>query len=185
MKKLFMIGITGMLSIGLLTGCQQKKSNTDNTQKSVEQNEDNQEQSDKEPIDKEPIDKAEVTLKEAEEIALKDGGEILLSHEDYEDGIASYDVEVVKGDTKYEYEITKQGETISVESEPYQSVDSVIPANKAKKKMLKHAGGGTVEKCELDDGNTTYEIKVMKKNKMYEGKIDAMTGKVLYFHLDD
>lgn len=69
-------------------------------------------------------------------------------------------------------------------------VDKFIGEVKAAQAALANIAKATVEdirKCELeyDDGRAVYEIKIVFGGKEYEAEIDALTGKLISWEIDD
>jgi len=128
----------------------------------------------------------DITLDQAKKIAQKKvDGKIFVAYESYDDGIRYYEIEVVDGDKKYEFEISTEGNIIQMDKETYISVDKSISIDEAKQKLLDYVGGGTIVSSELADGNGYYEIKLIKANKEYDAKVNAISGEILQFSVED
>ncbi|MCR1955951.1 PepSY domain-containing protein [Clostridioides mangenotii] len=128
----------------------------------------------------------DITLDQAKKIAQKKvDGKILVAYESNDDGIRYYEIEVVDGDKKYEFEISTEGNIIQMDKETYISVDKSISIDEAKQKLLDYVGGGTIVSSELADGNGYYEIKLIKANKEYDAKVNAISGEILQFSVED
>lgn len=128
----------------------------------------------------------DITLDQAKKIAQKKvDGKILVAYESYDDGIRYYEIEVVDGDKKYEFEISTEGNIIQMDKETYISVDKSISIDEAKQKLLDYVGGGTIVSSELADGNGYYEIKLIKANKEHDAKVNAISGEILQFSVED
>lgn len=128
----------------------------------------------------------DITLDQAKKIAQKKvDGKILVAYESNDDGIRYYEIEVVDGDKKYEFEISTEGNIIQMDKETYISVDKSIIIDEAKQKLLDYVGGGTIVSSELADGNGYYEIKLIKANKEYDAKVNAISGEILQFSVED
>lgn len=128
----------------------------------------------------------DITLDQAKKIAQKKvDGKILVAYESYGDGIRYYEIEVVDGDKKYEFEISTEGNIIQMDKETYISVDKSISIDEAKQKLLDYVGSGTIVSSELADGNGYYEIKLIKANKEYDAKVNAISGEILQFSVED
>lgn len=128
----------------------------------------------------------DITLDQAKKIAQKKvDGKIFVAYESYDDGIRYYEIEVVDGYKKYEFEISTEGNIIQMDKETYISVDKSISIDEAKQKLLDYVGGGTIVSSELADGNGYYEIKLIKANKEYDAKVNAISGEILQFSVED
>lgn len=128
----------------------------------------------------------DITLDQAKKIAQKKvDGKILVAYESNDDGIRYYEIEVVDGDKKYEFEISTEGNIIQMDKETYISVDKSISIDEAKQKLLDYVGSGTIVSSELADGNGYYEIKLIKANKEYDAKVNAISGEILQFSVED
>ena len=119
---------------------------------------------------------AAITQKDARKIALEDAGlteaEVTISAEklDTENGVAVYEVDFVKGNVKYEYDInamtgavySKSSESTAVYST--EAARSFIGVDRAKSIALGHAGVSASSvsfskaKLDDDDGRGVYEI---------------------------
>ena len=124
---------------------------------------------------------------------------------DYDDGIEMYDIEFYTSTNEYEYEINaKTGAIIKKEVEAIKNSssrnsstssnsnsnnNSYIGVDKAKSIALNHAGVSDVifEKAKLDrdDGKTIYEIEFYKDNIEYGYEIDAISGKIIDYDIDN
>lgn len=131
-----------------------------------------------------------ISLKDAEKIALEDvNGEIVKSQEEIDDGHKKFEINIIKDNVKYEFEIDRAGNIISKDSETidtHNNNDAYISIDEANKIALESVGGGTIIKNELDDddGRMIYEIEIMKDNMEYDVKIDAISGEVISSHQD-
>lgn len=67
--------------------------------------------------------------------------------------------------------------------QPKKSTNSRITPDQAKKIALDKVGGGKVIEFELDDDE--YEIEIIANGKEYEIEINAYTGEILEFDVDD
>ena len=61
--------------------------------------------------------------------------------------------------------------------------DERVSVDQTKSVALNLTGGGKITEFDYDDGE--YEIEIMADGKEYEIEIDAKTGKVLEFEVDD
>ena len=92
-------------------------------------------------------------------------------HDDHDDDVTSVKQET-KEATREQYK--KQSKELS---------SGRISADKAKSIALELTGGGKIIEFELDDDE--YEIEIISNGKEYEIEIDAYTGKVLDFEVED
>lgn len=151
---------------------------------------------------------AQITLKEAEEIALLDAGvkasDVSYTKEklDYEDGIAVYEINFYTDTHEYEYEINATtGKVYSRESENRshgnteqssnsQELGDYIGEEEAKTIAINHAGFSAADvrfsKVELDyeDGQKVYEIEFYREGNEYEYEINALSGKIVKCKMD-
>lgn len=111
-------------------------------------------------------------------------------------GSAKYELEFYSGSTEYDYEIdaaTKavlkfEHENRGGAAAPSGSASSgQITEARAREIALERAPGATVVKCKLDhdDGRTIYELELRSGWTEYECEIDASTGTVLKWEVDD
>lgn len=114
---------------------------------------------------------------------------------DYDNGKAEYDIEFTAGGRRYEYEIDASSGAVleySCEKSPVQPAD-FISDEKARSIALEYAleyYGVSPEqafgvKTELDEEDGEFEVKFEANGFEYEVKIDARTGTVLEFEIDD
>ena len=133
-----------------------------------------------------------IGMEKAKSIALKDAGfdreEVFFvkTRSDWNNGQLVYEVDFVKGSTKYEYEIrAKDGVILDRDRETWTENGSYIGLEKAKSIALKDAGftAGQVTflKAEQDwnDGRMKYEVEFVKGGTEYEYDIDAQSGAIL------
>ena len=121
---------------------------------------------------------------------------------DYNDGVQEYDIEFVSGGIKYEYEIKAADVTILQFSQ--EAVEQLLPSNaansasdgaigldEAKSAALAHAGFSadqitfTKAKLDYDDGVMEYEIEFVADGKEYEFTIDAATGTITEYDVEN
>ena len=128
--------------------------------------------------------------KKAKEVVLKKvpGAKFVSFEFDYDDYTPTYEVEVTKGNYKYEISIDAiTGEIIGFEKEKYKSSSSskLISASKAKEIMLNKVPGAKFIEFEFDNDRTpTYEGTLRKGIYEYEITVDAKTGKIIEFEKD-
>ncbi len=145
---------------------------------------------------KKPVaDSTSISQEKAISIALDDAGfqksqvQIVKAKLDYDDGIKTYDVEFIKGDYEYEYEINaKSGKIIDKKVEALKAPlpgNNTISKSEAKAIALKDAGvnesAATFTKAVLDydDGISVYDIEFRTSDKKYEYEISAKSGAIL------
>lgn len=152
-----------------------------------------------------------ITYEKAKEIALTKvgGGTVREIELDYEHGILVYEVEIKYNGIKYEVDVNAEtGEIVKFKSEyssntaalstsqptatstPSQSGSTAsgqISYEKAKEIALAKVGGGTIKDIELDyeKGRLVYEVEVKYNSREYEVKIDAATGEIVKYRIDD
>lgn len=144
---------------------------------------------------------ASISLEEAKNVALSDAGvspadaTFTKAQQDYDDGIALYDIEFYTSTHKYEYEVNAANAGILArETEEFssgqQGGSAYIGVDQAKSIAAEHAGlsNSTVTfskaKLENDDGMTVYEVEFFYQGTEYDYKIDASTGSILEYDLD-
>jgi uncharacterized membrane protein YkoI len=134
-----------------------------------------------------------ITIEEAKQIALNtQNGEVLLQREDYDDGRLHYEFIILQGNIVYEFEIGDTGmiqETSqnTLQDNPVLVEGMSIDWTKAKQIAIDYMGGGTVISCHFDrDHNTnTYEIDIVKDNQLYDLEVNADTGVVTEYDMED
>lgn len=138
-----------------------------------------------------------VSERKAIEIALNEvgGGVVVEFKFDFEDG--EYEITIYFDG--YEYEIEMDAYTGSIKeididelddddwSNRYPNKEQLIGINRAKEIAIGRVGGGRIEEIELeeDDGRLIYEVEVKYSGVKYELEIDAYTGEILSFDIDD
>lgn len=145
---------------------------------------------------------SEISAERAKEIALAKtgGGTVVECKLDYEHGRKVYEIEIVNGNTKYELDVCVtdsqiydyEQKTISNpgNTKPVDNITgggSGITAESAKQIALSKVGGGTVTECKLDyeHGRQLYEIDIRYNGWEYEIDIDATTGDIVKYEIDD
>lgn len=109
-----------------------------------------------------------------------------------DDGRLYYEGEAVDDRYEYEFEIDAYtGAIIEWEvddrDDDYSIRDKFIGIEAVKKIVLNHVPGATIEEIELDedDGRYYYEVEAYKDGIEHEFEIDALTGKVIEWGIDD
>ena len=144
-----------------------------------------------------------ITLDEAKNIALSHAGiaasEVSFTKTklDYDDGREEYDIEFLSDDYEYEYEIDSQSGSVlsnSKEARKRQTISAAegrLTLDDAKNAALDHAGVSasdatfTKTKLDYDDGREEYDIKFYVGGWKYEYTIDAVTGEIIEFDMED
>lgn len=144
-----------------------------------------------------------VTADEARAIALQHAGvaesdlRFIQVKEDYEDGVAVYEVEFYAGNQEYDYDIVKAtGEILKYDYDvdhftPDNSVSSdqvKISLSEARQLALAKVSGASESDLYLeldwDDGRPVYEGEIHYGGMEYEFEIDASTGTFLEWSMD-
>lgn len=136
---------------------------------------------------KTPAKKGKISADEAKKIALDLVNGTIVKFEEDDD---EFELKIVKDSIKYEIEIDafsgKVKEFEKDDDDDHRSSKpakpSKISANEAKKIALNLVNGTIVDFEEDDD---EFEIEIIKDGIEYEIEIDAYTGKVLEFEIDD
>ena len=153
---------------------------------------------------------ATITYERAKEIALAKvgGGTVKEIELDYEHGVLVYEVEIKYNDAEYDVDIdAATGEIVKYKSEystnnatttqnpsttpkPSQSdstASTQITYDRAKEIALAKVGGGTVKEIELDyeKERLVYEVEIKYNGQEYEIDIDAATGEIVKYKIDD
>ena len=145
---------------------------------------------------------ADVTLEQAKEIALQHANVsaehalFTKAHMDYDDGREVYDIEFYVGGTEYEFDIDAATGAVteySVENHGTGILGgtSQVTEEQAKQIALAHAGFKAEDvtfvksKLDRDDGRDVYEIEFIANNLKYEYDIDAASGRIREFDIDD
>ena len=117
------------------------------------------------------------------------GGTVVEFEYDRDDG--EYEIEIKYDGYEYELEIDAYtGEILEFErDDDYQgsngSEPTVIGRDRAIAIAKERVGGGTVVEFEYDRDDGEYEIEIKYNGKEYEIEIDAYTGEILDFEIDD
>lgn len=142
-----------------------------------------------------------ITPERAQEIALAHAGvtaadaSFVQTRLDYEHGQAEYEVEFYVGNTEYDYDIDAlSGEIRSFDHDiegyqpPAADASGQITPQRAQEIALAQApAGSSVIKCKLDydGGRAVYELELRSGAVEYDCEIDAATGAVLSWEIDD
>jgi uncharacterized membrane protein YkoI len=115
---------------------------------------------------------------------------------DTDDGMLKYDLEFFTSSNEYDYEVNAQSGAIiekSVEAieRSVKEQKSYIGVDKAKTVALEHAGISTASasfskaKLDNDDGKVVYEIEFYVGRTEYDYEIDAYSGTILEYDIDN
>lgn len=151
-------------------------------------------------------DVTEITLDEAKTIALSDAGldEVEVTYtakgQDYDDGVAVYELDFYADTTEYDYTIQiSDGAILEKSTEPFDTAQadtsgitssSCINVDEAKAIVLNHAelaeSDITLRKAmlEKEDGVLVYEFEFYYGNAEYEYTVNAETGDILNYEHD-
>ncbi|MBM7700320.1 PepSY domain-containing protein [Kurthia huakuii] len=125
-----------------------------------------------------------MTVDEAQKIALqKVKGSIISSEQDDDD----YEFDIRDGDYVYEVEVKKNnGNATTVEKDYKPAHDVTVSEEQAREIALKKVPDGEIVKLELDDddGQSRYDVEIVKHDYEHELEIDATTGKILEYERD-
>ena len=156
---------------------------------------------------------AKISYERAKEIALAKvgGGTVKEIDLDYENGILAYEVEIKYNGIEYEVDVNATtGEVVKFKSDhsthssnnstssstqkpsttsglQSDSSTAQISYERAKEIAIAKVGGGTVKEIELDreNGRLVYEVEVKYNGREYEIDIDAATGEIVKYKVDD
>ena len=120
----------------------------------------------------------DIGLDQAQEIALKDGGEILNAYKACENSQNFYDIEVLKDNIKFKYKILSNGEIMSLEQEEYRRQ---LSSSEAREALNEYAEDSTTVESSLNSDGTCYKITIYKDGNLYKAEVDAYTGEVISF----
>ena len=134
----------------------------------------------------------EITVEQAKQIAADDAKltdpVYTKAAAETDDGVQIFDVEMVSGNNKYDYEIdAKTGTVRERETDlvvnPTTAQEGHVTPEAAVKSAEQAAnltdGILTKNHLEQDDGQSYYEIEIVKDGMKYEFEVDAATGSVL------
>lgn len=132
-----------------------------------------------------------ISRDEALNIALKHAGASNVTTKKIELDDNSYEIEFIYNNKEYDYDISLTGKILEYSIDSYYDDDDYnvshakITRDEALSIALKHAGVSDVEysKIELDDNE--YEIEFRVGYQEYEYEINATTGKVISYEIDD
>ncbi len=132
-----------------------------------------------------------ITRDEALNIALKHAGASNVTTKKIELDDNSYEIEFIYNNKEYDYDISLTGKILeySIDSyyddDDYNTTHAKITRDEALDIALKHAGVSDVNysKVELDDNE--YEIEFRVGHLEYEYEINATTGKIISYEIDD
>lgn len=162
------------------------------------------------PVNSSVEDMTIIDLEEAKSIALRHAGlnetDVVFTEAklDRDNGRDEYDIEFTAGGVEYEYEIDAgsgsvlgfSSESVSenrTDTEVSSSVGTSeqITLDEAKAIALEHAGVAadrvifTKTELDYDDGTAEYEIEFKANGLEYEYTINALTGKIIEYEIDD
>lgn len=133
-----------------------------------------------------------ITADEANEIALADakGGEVISNKLDKDNGVQHYDIELLYDGVEHDYEVSTNGYIVAHEQERVAASNTtpeIITADKAASIAIERVGGGTVVENYLDtnDGIQEYDIEVQFENRRYDVEVNALTGDIISYELND
>lgn len=130
-----------------------------------------------------------ISIEEAKDIALlkTSGGEIVEIKLENDDELICYEIEIVKGNLKYNIIIGATDSRIyefeTENDDDALNVENLLPFEKIKEIALNKTKDGIISKFELDfeDGKYIYEVKIINGNSKYDMHIDAVNGSFIYF----
>lgn len=150
---------------------------------------------------------AQVSADQAKEIALQHAGvqantvNFTKVEQDIDNGIKEYEIEFLGSNTKFDYTINADnGKIIGHKHEMmrhhngnhhHNAGASSIDTNKAASLALQHANLHHDQihrlNCyqDMEDGQSVYKVEFWKDNTEYEYEIDAATGDILEFEIED
>lgn len=132
-----------------------------------------------------------ISRDEALEIALNHAGASNVTNYKVELDDNHYEIEFRYGNKEYDYEISLTGNILKYSTDNdydddyYNQTHANITRDEAKSIALEHAGVNSVSnfKIELDDNK--YEIEFRGGYQEYEYEINATTGKIISYEIDD
>lgn len=149
---------------------------------------------------------AQVSADQAKEIALQHAGvqantvNFTKIEQDIDNGIKEYEIEFLGNNTKFDYTINADsGKIIGHKHEMmrhhngnhHHNAAASIDTNKATSLALHHANLSHDQihrlNCyqDTEDGQSVYKVEFWKDNTEYEYEIDAATGDILEFEVED
>lgn len=144
-----------------------------------------------------------ITLDEAKAAALDHAGvtasdvTFIKTKLDRDDEGEEYEIEFVSEDYKYEYEIDAGSGAVLYDSkkarkgQTMSAAEDQITLEEAKNAALAHAGVDasdatfTKTKLDYDDGTVEYDIKFYVGGSKYEYTVDAATGEIIEYDIED
>ena len=145
---------------------------------------------------------SKISLTQAINIAKQNAkGDIVSAEFDYDDddkkgaATSKYEVEFISNGTAYEVKIdANTGKVIKTKQEKLDKEDMAeysamkqakVSLTSAMQKAAQSVNGKVIgAEFELEKGQATYDIEVVKNNQIYDVSIDANTGKVLSSQVD-
>ena len=146
---------------------------------------------------------SKISLTQAIDIAKQNAkGDLVSASFDYDDDnkgngaiTGEYEVEFISNGTSYEVKVdantgkvlkTKQEKLDKEDMAEYSAMKQAkVSLTSAMQKATQHVNGKVMSaEFELEKGQATYDIEVVKNNQIYDVSIDANTGKVLSSQVD-
>ena len=127
-----------------------------------------------------------ITKDEAKQIALNHANVSNIYDYEIELEDNKYEIEFKTDDKEYEYEISLTGKIIkySIDSN-YKKPNPIITKDEAKQIALNHANVSNIYDYEIELDDNKYEIEFKSDNKEYEYEINATTGKIIEYEIDN
>ena len=127
-----------------------------------------------------------ITKDEAKQIALNHANVSNIYDYEIELDDNKYEIEFKTDDKEYEYEISLTGKIIkySIDSN-YKKPNPIITKDEAKQIALNHANVSNIYDYEIELDDNKYEIEFKSSNKEYEYEINATTGKIIEYEIDN
>lgn len=139
-------------------------------------------------------DAVKMSLEQAKELAVNKvgGGSVLKAELDYEHGRPVYEVEVIKANIRYEFEIDAQtAEIVGYEEKAVNKYaaannDSMLSLAQAQEIAIAKAGGGTIVKSKIDyeKGYKIYEFTIINQQHKHEVEIRANDGQIIEYEVE-
>ena len=128
-----------------------------------------------------------ITKDEAKQIALKHANVTNITNYEIELDDNKYEIEFKANNKEYEYEINATtGKIIkySIDNN-YKEPNPIISKDEAKQIALNHANVSNIYDYEIELDDNKYEIEFKSGNKEYEYEINATTGKIIEYEIDN